>query len=214
MQAAREAMIDTQVRPNDVTDRRLIAAMAVTPREMFLPVERRGLAYIDATVETATGRSLQRARDFAKLLQAVNAGPDDVVLDVACGTGYSAAILSRLVRRVVAVEERADLVETARARLADLGCTNVEVREGPLGAGAAADAPFDVVFVNGAVEEIPPAWTDQLAEGGRLAVVVAEGVVKRARIYIRSGGAASWRTPFEATTPVLPGFERKEGFRF
>ncbi|MBI1339626.1 methyltransferase domain-containing protein [bacterium] len=214
MQAAREAMIDTQVRPNDVTDRRVIAALALVPREMFLPAERRGLAYVDAAVDYAPGRSIQRARDYSKLLQAAEIGPDDCVLDVASGTGYTSAVLSRLARHVVAVEDQPDLVEIARARLADLQVLNVDIVVGPLSAGAPAAGPFDVVVVNGAVEEPAAAWSDQLAEGGRLAVVVSEGPVKRARIYTKAGGVLAWRTPFEASTPVLPGFERVQRFRF
>jgi protein-L-isoaspartate(D-aspartate) O-methyltransferase len=212
-QAARAAMIDSQVRPNDVTDRRLIAAMASMPREAFAPATKAAVAYADVAVETGPGRWMMAPRDFAKLANSAAVKDTDRVLDIAPGTGYSTAILSKLAANVVALETEEAMAKTLGETLAKAGAANVETIFGPLKAGAPSRGPFDVIFVNGAVEEVPKAWPDQLAEGGRLAVVVSEGLVRRARIYTRSGGKTAWRTPFESAAPSLPGFERAVEFR-
>lgn len=201
-------MIDSQVRPNDVTDRRLISAMAAVPRETFVAESRRASAYADIMVETGPGRWLLAARDFSKLVNACAIRETDRILDIAPGTGYSAAVLSKLGASIVALEQD----EAAAAALRQ-NVPGVEVVVGPLKAGAAAKGPFDVIFVNGAVEEVPQAWLDQLAEGGRLAVAFAEAGVRRARVYTRSGSQTAWRTPFDTAIPLLPGFEKAAEFR-
>lgn len=213
LEAARAAMVDSQVRPNDVTDRRLVTAMATLPREAFAPADKRSLAYADAPIETSSGRWMMAPRDFAKLLHAAAITEDDRVLDIAPGTGYSTAVMVRLAAGVVALEEDEARARALRDGLAAAGVSGAEVVTGPLRAGAPGKAPFDAIFVNGAVEEVPKAWLDQLADGGRLAVVVAEGAVRRARLYTRSGDKTAWRTPFESAAPVLPGFERAVEFR-
>ncbi len=213
MEAARTALIDSQVRPNDVTDRRLIAAMAALPREDFLPEFRKALAYADCPVETGPGRHLWAARDFAKVVHSASVTDTDHVLDIACGSGYSSAILSRIARSVVALEQDDAAGAMARTNLAKVGASNVEVVVGPLKAGAPGKGPFDAIFVGGAVEDVPQAWLDQLAEGGRLAVVMSEGAVRQARLYTRSGGKTAWRAPFETAAPILPGFKRAEVFK-
>jgi protein-L-isoaspartate(D-aspartate) O-methyltransferase len=187
--------------------------MATLPREVFAPADKRALAYADAPVETGPGRWMMAPRDFAKLLHAAAVSEDDRVLDIAPGTGYSTAVIVRLAAGVVALEEDEARAKTLRDSLAAAGVSGVEVVSGSLPAGAPAQAPFDVIFVNGAVEEVPKAWLDQLADGGRL-VVVAEGAVRRARVYTRSRDKTAWRTPFESAAPVLPGFERAVEFRF
>ena len=213
LQAARTAMIDSQVRTNDVTDRRLIAAMASVAREVFVPAAKAAIAYAEAPVETGPGRSLMTARDFSKLANAAAIKETDRILDVAPGAGYSSAVFSHLGASVVALEQDEGSAKSVRDNLTRGGVSNVEVISGALKAGAPAKAPFDVIFVNGAVEDVPKAWLDQLAEEGRLCVVVCEGLVRRARIYTRSGGKTAWRTPFETAVPSLPGFERAEEFR-
>jgi protein-L-isoaspartate(D-aspartate) O-methyltransferase len=205
-------MIDSQVRPNDVTDRRLIEAMAAVPREAFTPANRKMLAYADTAIETGPGRWMMAPRDFAKLANVAAVKDTDRVLDIAPGSGYSTAVLSQLASATVALEEGPAASALAEA-LARQGVSGTEIVSGSLKAGAPGKAPFDVIFVNGAVEDVPKAWLDQLAEGGRLAVVVAEGAVRRARIYTRSGGKTAWRTPFESAAPSLPGFERAAEFR-
>jgi protein-L-isoaspartate(D-aspartate) O-methyltransferase len=213
LEAARTAMIDSQVRPNDVTDRRLIAAMASVAREAFVPAGREALAYADCAVETGPGRHMMAARDFAKLVHSAGITEDDHVLDIAPGSGYSTVVLSKLAGSVVALEQDEAAAATVRAALSTAG-GKAEILSGALRAGAAAKGPFNVIFVNGAVEEVPQAWIDQLADEGRLAVVVNEGVVRRARVYVRSGGKTAWRAPFESAAPTLPGFEKAEVFRF
>jgi protein-L-isoaspartate(D-aspartate) O-methyltransferase len=214
MTVARAAMIDSQVRPNDVTDRRLIAAMAAVPREAFLPAERSALAYADRVAETGPGRHLWAPRDFAKLVQAAAVGPDDRVLDIAPGAGYSSAVLARLAGSVTALEADGEAASALASRLASLGAEGVAAVAGPLAAGWGDGAPYDVIFVNGAVELVPEAWTEQLAEGGRLALAMWEGGVKRAGVFMRTGGVAAWRAEFECAAPELPGFRAPETFRF
>jgi protein-L-isoaspartate(D-aspartate) O-methyltransferase len=204
-------MVDSQVRPNDVTDRRLIAAMGAIPRENFVPESRRASAYADAMVEAAPGRWLIAARDFSKLVNLTAIREDDRILDIAPGTGYSSAVLARLGAGVVALEQDEAATKILKDKVA--GVPGVEVLAGSLKAGAPSKAPFDVIFVNGAVEEVPQAWLDQLAEGGRLAVAVSEAGVRRARIYTRSGGKTAYRTPFDTAIPMLPGFEKAAEFR-
>lgn len=211
--AARTVMIDSQVRTNDVHDRRVIAALAETPREVFLPEASRVIAYADRAVATGPGRWLWAPRDFAKLLLAAGVKEEDRVLDIAPGAGYSSAVLSHLAAQVSALEETEAQAAALREALSKTAASGVDVGHGPLKAGRPGRAPFDLIFVNGAVSEVPDAWIDQLAEGGRLAVVVSEGVIGRARIYTKSGGRASWRTPFESSAPLLPGFEKAEAFR-
>jgi protein-L-isoaspartate(D-aspartate) O-methyltransferase len=206
-------MIDSQVRTNDVTDRRLIAAMAAIPREMFVPPSRQVLTYADAPVETGAGRWMAAARDFSKLVNAAAVAETDRVLDIAPGAGYSTAVLAKLAASVVAMEQDEMAAKTVRDNLTKTGATNVEVIAGVLKNGALSKAPFDVIHVNGAVEIVPQAWLDQLAEGGRLVVAASEGAVRRARVYTRSGGKTAWRTPFESSAPMLPGFERAPEFR-
>ena len=213
LQAARTAMIDSQVRTNDVTDRRLIAAIAAVPREVFVPTGKTTLAYAEVSVETGPGRSMMTARDFSKLANAAVIKDTDRVLDIASGAGYSAAVFSQLAAAVVALEQDDAAVKSLRDNLSKAGASNVETVSGSLKAGAASKAPFDVIFVKGAVEDVPKAWLDQLAEEGRLCVVVCEGLVRRARIYTPSGGKTAWPPPFEPPVPSLPGFERGEEFR-
>ena len=212
-QAARAAMIDSQVRTSDVTDRRLIAAMAAVRREFFVPSHRQSVAYAEAPVETGPGRWLASPRDLSKLINAASVGETGRVLDVAPGTGYSAAVLARLAGAVIALEQDETHASPLRDGLAKAGVSGVDVVVGSLKAGAPGKGPFDVIHVNGAIEDVPQAWLDQLAEGGRLAVVVDEGGVRRARLYTRSGGKTAWRTPFDSSAPRLPGFERVREFR-
>lgn len=213
MQAARTAMVDSQVRTNDVTDRRLISAIGAVPREVFVPAHRQAVAYAEAPVETGPGRWLAAARDFSKLLNVAGIDSEDRVLDIAPGTGYSTAVLKQLAGKVVALETDEAAAQALRDGLAKAGVSGVDIAVGALKAGAAGKGPFDVIHVNGAVEDVPQAWLDQLAEGGRLAVAVDEGGVRRARIYTRSGGKTAWRTPFDSSAPTLPGFEKVREFR-
>jgi protein-L-isoaspartate(D-aspartate) O-methyltransferase len=214
MDTERTAMIDSQVRPSDVTDRRLIAALSEIDREAFVTAALRAVAYADRAIETAPGRSLWAARDFSKLANAAQVRDGDRVLDIAPGSGYSSAVFSRMGAVVTALEDSPSSAAALDEHMRAVGVRGVTAVSGPLGLGWSAASPYDVVFVNGAVEAVPEAWTSQLAEGGRLAVVVSEGAVRRARIYTRAGGKTAYRAPFESAAPVLPGFEKPTVFQF
>ena len=213
--AARRNMVDCQLRPHEVADPGLIAAMLDVPRERFVPVNFQGVAYIDEDLAIGEGRYVMEPMVLGRLLQLAEIGPDDVVLDIGCGSGYAAAVIGRLAGTVVALESNSTLAAAASERFAEFDCDNVAVVEGPLAEGCPAQAPFDVIFIDGAVAEVPAAITDQLKEGGRLVTVVAakarfgQGVV-----MIRSGDCMGRRAVFDAATPLLPGFAAKEEFVF
>lgn len=215
----RVKMVDSQVRTTDVTSAPLLEAMLTVPREAFVPARRKNLAYIDEHILISDDRRqgpryLMQPSPFAKLAQLAEIRPGDAVLDVGAGTGYSAAVLSRLARSVVALESDPDLAEQAKSALAALGCGNVSVVQGPLQAGHAAQAPYDVIFVGGSVEELPATLVDQLREGGRLVVVEGQGNAGVARLYVKSNGIATGRRAFNAAVKPLPGFERAPAFEF
>ncbi|MEQ9042496.1 MAG: protein-L-isoaspartate O-methyltransferase [Alphaproteobacteria bacterium] len=212
---ARRNMVDCQLRPNEVTDAKLVAAMLDVPRERFVPVSLQGVAYIDEDLALGNGRYLMEPMVFARLMQLAEIGPEDVVLDIGCGTGYSAAVIGRLAGTVVALESDAALAATATELLGELACDNVAVIEGDLTAGCRGQGPFDVIFIEGAVAEVPKAITDQLKEGGRLVTVMAKTPqVGRGVVMVRCGDAVGCRTVFDAATPYLPGFAVKEEFVF
>ncbi len=212
--AARIRMVNGQVRVNDVTDRGLIDAMADLERERFAPKGRQTQAYADMHVPIAERRWLLRPRDFAKLVQALQITSDDVVLDVACGRGYSTAVFSHLAEMAIGLEDDHGLVERASAILADIGAENTAIVHGELVAGARSHGPYTVVFVNGAVEEAPDAWFEQLADGGRLGVFIREGDKGVATIFTRAGDAIGSRVIFDANVPLLPGFAAPSAFVF
>jgi len=212
--AARIAMVDTQVRTNDVHERRLIHAIRAVPREAFAPDGFGGLAYAEPAIKTGPDRWMWSPRDFSKLANALDISEEDRVLDIAPGTGYSSAVLARMAASVIALESDAVAAETLKTSLETAGVSGVEIKSGDLKAGFPGAGPYDVIWVNGSVEVVPEAWLNQLAEGGRLGVVVRDGGIGRATIYTRSGGRSAARTPFEASVAPLPGFERAAEFRF
>jgi protein-L-isoaspartate(D-aspartate) O-methyltransferase len=213
-------MVESQVRPSDVTDQRIIRAMLEVPRELFVPAEVAQLAYIDDPVPvTARSRGgeprcLLPPRTLAKLVQLLEIGPQSVVLDVGCATGYSTAVLARLAGRTVALEVDGDLAGAAKATLEKLGVGNATVVEGPLADGAAAHGRFDAILLNGAVHSVPASLLDALADGGRLAAVVRRGPVGRAHVWRRSGGTLDEQPAFEAAAAPIPGFEEPAEFVF
>ena len=218
--AARRNMVDSQVRPSDVTDPALIAAMLAMPRERFLPATKASLAYLDYDVPVLEGafdrpeRRLLKPMVLTKLIQAASPSESDHVLDVGCSMGYSAALLCRLVAEVVALDEDASLVRAARERLPETGCVNVEVVEGPLVAGWERGAPYDVILVEGAVEIMPQALCEQLREGGRLVCIRGGGPGAKAMLYRMDAGEISGRAIFDASAALLPGFAEVPGFVF
>ena len=212
-EAARRHMVESQVRPNDVTDLRIQQAMETTPREMFVPPELRDQVYVEREIDYAPGRRLLRARDFAKLAAAADIRRSDVVLNVVCGSGYSTAILANLAEMVVSVESDEKLAALAQDNLNVLGFSNAAVISGDPTAGAANQGPFDVIFVGGVIEKKPDALIGQLRDGGRLATILRENGVSRGGVYVRSGGTASFTPYFDAaSSAVLDGFERPREF--
>jgi protein-L-isoaspartate(D-aspartate) O-methyltransferase len=203
--AARRKMVENQLRTNGITDRRLIAVMAQLPREDFVPAARRDLAYIDGVHQLpgSSGRSLAAPAPFARMVQLAEVESTSKVLDIGCGTGYSAAVLASLADSVVAVESDAELAAEARRHLAELGLDDATVVEGPLEAGAPSEAPFDVIILEGAVREVPKTLFGQLAEGGRLVALLQEGAAAAAHLYVRSGDDVAGRPEFNTTLPPL-----------
>ena len=218
--AARRTMVDCQVRPSDVTDLRIVAAMLELPRERFVAEENADLAYLDldAPVTRATGsgdvRRLLKPMVLAKMVQAAAVKADDLMLDVGCSTGYSAALLARLARSVVALEEDPALAQLAHENLKAVGADNATVVTGPLPDGWRAEAPYDVIFVDGATEVVPNALCRQLKADGRLIAVVGRAPISRAMIYRSVAGDVSGWPIFDATAPVLPGFAAPPEFVF
>jgi protein-L-isoaspartate(D-aspartate) O-methyltransferase len=205
-------MIEAQIRANDVTDPRIQAAMTDVPRERFVPPEKRALAYADVPVEVSPGRYLLDPRTFAKLLELADLRPEDRVLDVGCATGYSAAVIARITKKVFALEQDAELVRLASEIVS--GTPNLDVVQGALNQGHKQGAPFDVIFVNGAIQEPPEVLLGQLAEGGRLVAVLAEGGGGKAQLFVREHGRIGARSGFDAAVPTLVGFSKSVGFRF
>jgi protein-L-isoaspartate(D-aspartate) O-methyltransferase len=219
-ESARARMVDSQLRTTDVTSHSLLSAFLTVPREAFVPEKLVALAYIDSDLEIASAadgqppRFLMEPSPLGKLLQAAEIGPDDSVLDVGAGTGYASAIISRVAKSVVALECDDNLVSRATVVLAEQGFDNVSVVKGSLEKGYASEAPFDVIFLNGAVEVIPDALFDQLRDGGRLIAVVGYGNASAAQIYVREGASVSKRFAFNTSVRPLPGFRKVVEFVF
>lgn len=212
--ALRQRMVEGQLRTNRVTDEAVIAAIHEVPRELFVPRSLRSVAYVDDDIEIAKGRYLMEPMVFARLLQLAEIAATDLVLDIGCGTGYSATVLSRIANGVVALECDTDMVQRATELARELGAANVTVVKGPLEVGHASQAPYDVIFFDGGVSEVPAAISDQLAEGGRMVGVATGAGVGRATLTTRSGGQLSSRPVFDAGIRLLPGFAPKPRFVF
>jgi len=210
----RRTMVDTQVRPSDVTKYPIIDAMLAVPRELFVPAGRREAAYIGENLPIARSRVMLEPRTFAKMLDALDIHDDELALVIGTGLGYSSAVVARLAVAVVAVEEEEAFVAEAESSLAEIGIDNVAVVRAPLVDGAAQHGPYDVILIEGAVEEMPEALLAQLKEGGRIACLFAAGPLGVCRIGYRVGAGVTWRDAFNASAPVLPGFARQPDFVF
>ena len=208
----RRMMVDTQVRPSDVTEFPIIEAMLTVPREAFVPRDRIEAAYVSEHVPLGGGRVLLDPRVFAKMLDALDISNDDLVLDVGAGLGYSAAVIARIAEAVVAVEDDDTRASEAQSLLSEHHADNVILHEGPLDAGAAEHGPYDVIIVEGGVETLPETLCDQLKEGGRMAVIFMEVALGTVRVGHKYDGAINWRFAFNGTAPVLPGFTKDEVF--
>ena len=211
---ARRAMVDTQVRPADVTRYSIIEALLWCPRELFVPKARREVAYAGSDIEIAPGRVLLEPRNFAKMLEAADIGHNDLVLDLAPGTGYSTAVIAHMAEAVIGIEPDPELAAEAQRLLAQLEVDNAVVTEGDPAAGDPAHGPYDVIFVNGMIEIVPETLLDQLKDGGRLVALVRDGEYGHCRVWTRAGRGFSRHDAFDAAAPILPGFEKKPEFTF
>ncbi len=217
-ETARANMVDNQIRTTDVTSHSVLTAFLAVPREAFVPEKSKALAYLDNDVEICPAAGGQPARflmqpsPLAKLLQLAAIGKDDVVLDVGCGTGYVSALLALLAGSVVALEEDEALAEAAKANLASYA--NVSVVAGPLAKGNTSGAPYDLIFINGSVEEVPATLLSQLRDGGRLVTVQGYGGSARAKVFTSERGAVSENVFFNASVKPLPGFAKAREFVF
>ena len=208
----RVMMVDTQVRPSDVTKFPIIDAMLSIPREAYVPADRREAAYVGENLVLAQGRVMLEARTLAKLLDALDIQPGEMVLDLGCGLGYSAAVIARLAETVVAVEGDEALAVEAGRILSEAGVDNAIVVTGPLAAGAAKHAPYDVITIEGGVETVPAALLAQLKDGGRIGAIFMDGAVGTVKVGYKSGDQVTWRAVFNATAPLLDGFARPKAF--
>ncbi len=215
-EAQRVKMVDNQVRTVDVTSHSVLSAFLTVPRENFVPDSAKALAYVDTAIELkiggSTGRYLQDASPIAKLLQLAAISKEDKVLEIGAGTGYISTLLSLLAGSVVALESDAALAEAAKANLA--GSANVKVVSGDLEKGAAADGPFDLIFIDGAVETVPDSLFGQLKDGGRLVAVVGYGNASRAHLFVKERGVVSAAPEFNTAVKPLPGFRKAVEFQF
>ncbi|PTQ72726.1 protein-L-isoaspartate O-methyltransferase family protein [Celeribacter persicus] len=208
----RTTMVDTQVRPSDVTKFPIIEAMLTVPRENFVPASKREVAYVGEHVDLGGGRVVLDPRVLAKMLDVLNIGNDELVLDLGCGMGYSSAVIARMAQAVVAVEEDADMARDAAAALSENGSDNVILETGPIAAGAPQHGPYDAVILQGGVEEMPEAILSQVKENGRICAIFLDGALGIVRIGYKIDGEITWRMVFNATAPILPGFEKRAEF--
>ena len=207
----RRMMVDTQVRPSDVTKFPIIDAMLRIPREAFVPDAEKEAAYAGRNVRLAENRVVLEPRTLAKMLDAVNIDNDDLVLDIGAGFGYSSAVIARIAEAVVAVEEDEAFTSEAQSLLVEHG-DNVVFREGALAQGAAEHGPYDAIVIEGGVAQLPEAITAQLKDGGRIVCLFMEGALGTVRVGWKIDGAITWRFAFNASAPVLPGFEKQDAF--
>ena len=218
--AARRNMVESQIRPNKVTNKRILRAMLEIPREVFVPVPLRSLAYMDKEIileqaaEGQPARVLMAPMPLASLIQLCAVKSDDLVLDVGCATGYSTAIFSRLAGAVVGLECHKTLAVQAVENLSELEADNADIVMGALEKGYSAAGPYDVILVGGEVLNVPLVLTGQIKDGGRMVAVLGSGGVPQAHLFERVAGDISHRAMFEAAAPSLAGFEGKERFVF
>ena len=216
-ETARQNMVDGQLRPTKVTDRRVLEVMGALPREMFVEKSRQGIAYVDEEIEVAPGRYLMEPVVLARLVQALELTRSDSVLVIGAATGYDSALIGSMAGPVVVVESSAELAEKASIVINHLGIDNVAVVVGALELGYAGQAPYDVVFFCGSIDDVPDDIVRQLTPNGRIVAVEGgrgDGVLGRACLITRSGDSLSKRVLFDAGTRPLPGFARDAAFVF
>lgn len=213
-QAARTAMVDGQIRPSDVTLYPILESMLTVPREAFVPSEKRAVAYMGDHIDLGNGRIVMDPRILAKMLEVLDIQPDELVLHVGAGLGYSTAVIAHMAEAVIAVEEDTAMAADAETRLSDQSADNAVVHTGPLVDGAAQHGPYDVILVEGGVETMPEALLAQLKLGGRIAVIEVHGPDGSCRVGVQTANGIVWQNAFDATAPVLSGFMVEKAFTF
>ena len=210
----RQNMVESQVRTADVTDRRIVRAMLALPRETFVPAAQASVAYMDKDIQVGAGRFMMNPRVLAKLVQLAGIDTGDRVLEIGAGTGYATLLLASLAKEVVGIEPDGIMAAKARAAIAERSVANARIIEAPLRDGAPSEGPFDVIFVGGQVTDQPTNFADQLASGGRLVAVVGPSGAGKACLFRKLDGGLTGRAVFDASLPLLPGFERVKSFVF
>jgi protein-L-isoaspartate(D-aspartate) O-methyltransferase len=210
--ARRTMMVDTQIRPSDVTKFPIIDAMLSVKREAFVPRSLREAAYMGENLDLGGHRVMLEPRTLAKALDALDIRGDELVLDIGCALGYSTAVMARMAELVIAVEDDEALAQEAQSLLLENGADNAVVHHGALAEGAAEHGPYDAIMIEGAVEHLPETLTDQLKEGGRIACLFMEGALGVMRIGYKIDDQINWRFAFNAGAPVMPGFEKHAAF--
>lgn len=208
----RTMMVDTQVRPNEVTSYPVIDAMLTVPREQFVPDALRNVAYAGENIDLGHNRVELEPRTLGRMLEALDIQSSDLVLHVACGYGYATAVMARIAEAVVATEENSEMASEAQSRLAAQDIYNVAVTEAALTAGFPGQAPYDAMLIGGAIETLPETLADQLREGGRIVALFVEGQLGTVRLGHKLDGQITWRNVFNAFAPILPGFKRVSSF--
>lgn len=208
----RRMMVDTQVRPSDVTKYPIIEALLAVAREDFVPDAQREGAYADLNMDLGDNRTLIEVRTLAKMLDALDIQGDELVLDVGCGFGYSTAVTAKMAQMVIGVEEDESMSSDAQSQLSEAGADNAIIHVGPLTEGAAEHGPYDVIMVQGGVEVLPESLLSQLKDGGRIAVIFMSGALGEVKVGYKRGDQISWRFEFNAGAAVMPGFARAAAF--
>ena len=206
-------MVDTQVRPSDVTKFPIIEAMLTVRREDFVPQGQREAAYMGENLDLGTGRVLLEPRTLAKMLDALDISNDELVLDVGSSYGYSSAVVAHMAEAVVALEEDEGAAKDAQDAWSAAEIDNVVPQIGPLAEGATEHGPYDVVLVQGGVAHVPDTILAQLKDGGRIGALFMDGALGEVRIGYKMDGKITWRMAFNAGAPVLPGFETRAKFQ-
>ena len=212
--ARRRMMVDTQVRPSDVTKFPIIDAMLSVPRELFVPGSASEAAYAGEHIPIGRNRVVLDPRILAKMLDALDFEGDELVLDIGGGLGYSSALMSRLAQAVVLLEEDDALAAEAQSVLSDIGADNVIIQHGSLADGDDVHGPYDVIILQGGVAELPGRIASQLKEGGRIVCLFMDGALGAVKIGHKIDGDISWRYAFNAGAPIMPGFKKQDAFTF
>ncbi len=212
---ARYNMVESQIRPNGITDLALISALGEVAREKFVGSANRSIAYLDEDMPIGNGRYLLEPMVFGRLLQLAEIKINHLVLDIGPGSGYSSAIIARLAESVVGIEQDKELCELAGETLLELGVTNAAIICGDHAKGVPDEAPFNIIVINGQISEVPKTLTDQMADGGRLVAIVGEKNRGKITLVEKQGDKLSSWSAFDASAPMLTGFEQKPpGFSF